>query len=78
MSKTPATPKNFESAVSALESIVTEMEAGSLTLEEALERYERGVGLLQYCQQTLQNAELKVRQLETEGLAGVLARTEDE
>lgn len=78
MSKTAAAPKNFESAVSALESIVSEMEAGSLTLEQALERYERGVGLLQYCQQTLLNAEQKVRQLETANLAGSAMRTDDE
>ncbi len=77
MSKTPAAPQNFESAVSALESIVSEMETGSLALEEALERYERGVGLLQYCQQTLQSAEQRVRQLESASL-GAAMRTDEQ
>lgn len=78
MSKTPGAPKNFESAVSALESIVNEMEAGSLSLEQALERYERGVSLLQFCQQTLQHAEQKVRQLEIASAVVPATRAEDE
>ncbi|MBN8440512.1 MAG: exodeoxyribonuclease VII small subunit [Thauera sp.] len=64
MPKPASSPKSFEAAVAELESIVQEMEAGTLTLEDALGRYQRGVGLLKYCQDTLAGAEQRVRQLE--------------
>jgi exodeoxyribonuclease VII small subunit len=64
MAKTTNAPKSFESAIAELESIVQEMESGSITLEQALERYQRGAGLLKYCQETLQVAEQRVHQLE--------------
>lgn len=63
MAKTAA-PKNFESAISELENIVQEMENGTLSLEHALDRYQRGTDLLKYCQETLQAAEQRVSQLE--------------
>jgi exodeoxyribonuclease VII small subunit len=65
MTKQVSSPKSFESAISELEAIVQEMETGSISLEQALERYQRGVGLLKYCQHTLQQAEQRVRQLES-------------
>jgi len=64
MAKTTNAPKSFESAIAELESIVQEMESGSITLEQALERYQRGAGLLKYCQEILQTAEQRVHQLE--------------
>lgn len=68
MTKTAETPKSFESAIAELESIVQQMESGSITLEQALEHYQRGTGLLKYCQQTLQAAEQRVLQLENDRL----------
>lgn len=68
MTKTAGTPKSFESAITELESIVQQMEGGTITLEQALEHYQRGTGLLKYCQQTLQAAEQRVLQLENERL----------
>jgi len=64
MPKPASAPKSFEAAVSELESIVQHMEAGSLPLEDALERYQRGMNLLKYCQETLAGAEQRVRILE--------------
>ncbi len=64
MTKPVSSPKSFESAISELETIVQEMETGTISLEQALERYQRGVGLLKFCQETLQQAEQRVRQLE--------------
>lgn len=69
MAKTPNVPKTFESAITELETIVQEMETGTISLEQALERYHRGVTLLKYCQETLQGAEHRIQQLE----AGILA-----
>ena len=66
MSK-PAKPQHtqtFESAVAELESIVTGMESGQLSLEEALASYRRGAELLKFCQATLQEAQQQVKLLE--------------
>ncbi|NMG76999.1 exodeoxyribonuclease VII small subunit [Aromatoleum diolicum] len=76
MAKTANTPKSFESAIAELETIVQEMETGSITLEQALERYQRGAGLLKYCQETLQAAEQRVHQLEN-GMLAPLPPAED-
>jgi exodeoxyribonuclease VII small subunit len=57
--KTP----NFEKALSELEALVEEMEQGNLSLEEALQRFEKGIALSGECQQALQSAELKITQL---------------
>lgn len=68
MPKTAPSPKSFEAAVSELEAIVQDMESGNLPLEEALARYQRGVGLLRFCQTTLADAEQRVKKLEGEVL----------
>lgn len=76
MAKTANSPKSFESAIAELESIVQEMETGNITLEQALEHYQRGAGLLKYCQETLQAAEQRVLQLE-DGVLAPLDSPED-
>lgn len=68
MPKSASSPKSFEAAVSELEAIVQEMESGNLPLEDALARYQRGVGLLRHCQTTLADAEQRVRILEGDTL----------
>jgi len=54
---------NCEKALESLESLVDEMEQGGLSLEESLKRFEKGIALSSECQQALQNAELKIKQL---------------
>ncbi|AUL99442.1 MAG TPA: exodeoxyribonuclease VII small subunit [Pseudothauera hydrothermalis] len=68
MARTASAPENFESAISELERIVREMESGELSLEHALERYQRGVGLLKFCQKTLSRAQERIRILEADTL----------
>lgn len=55
-------PENmsFESALTELESIVTELEQGNLPLEQALKQFERGIGLARSGQSKLAQAEQKV------------------
>lgn len=72
MPKSASSPKSFEAAVSELEAIVQEMESGNLPLEDALARYQRGIGLLRYCQTTLGEAEQRVRMLEGDRLADIV------
>jgi exodeoxyribonuclease VII small subunit len=54
----------FEEALKRLEGIVEAMEAQDLPLESLLARYEEGTALAQLCQAKLNEAELKIRQLE--------------
>lgn len=61
-------PESFEAASAELERIVTEMEAGQMSLEDSLAAYTRGAELLQYCQNTLQKAQQQVRILEADML----------
>lgn len=59
-----ATPKNFETALTELEQVVAEMEAGQLPLEQSLAAYQRGMELLRFCQATLQDAQQQVKIME--------------
>ncbi len=50
----------FEKALSRLETIVTELEAGELSLDESLRIFEEGVKLSKSCLKMLDDAERKV------------------
>jgi exodeoxyribonuclease VII small subunit len=54
----------FEEAIKRLEAIVEAMESQDLPLETLLARYQEGSRLAQLCQTKLNEAELKVQQLE--------------
>jgi exodeoxyribonuclease VII small subunit len=54
---------NFEDALERLETIVEELEGGSLTLEESIARYEEGVRLSRRLTQTLDEAEKRIERL---------------
>jgi len=58
----------YESALAELESIVSRMEDGQLSLEQSLTAYKRGAELLKFCQGQLADAQQQVKVLE----AGVL------
>jgi len=62
--QTATLPKDFESALAALEVLVAKMESGDLSLEASLESYKRGVALSKICQDQLSKAEQQVRILE--------------
>ncbi|MHB1214685.1 MAG: exodeoxyribonuclease VII small subunit [Thiobacillus sp.] len=67
-SRAAAPPKDYESALAELESIVSEMESGQLPLEASLTAYKRGAELLHYCRQQLADAEQQVKILENGAL----------
>ncbi|WP_425411379.1 exodeoxyribonuclease VII small subunit [Neptunomonas japonica] len=54
--KTP----DFEQSLADLESLVTQMENGDLTLEASLNAFEEGIKLTRECQTLLDQAEQKV------------------
>ena len=56
-------PVKFEDALNELEQIIAELESGELTLDESLERYERGIKALNACRKVLSQAEQKIQLL---------------
>jgi exodeoxyribonuclease VII small subunit len=61
------TIKDFEAAIGELESTVKRLEEGDLSLEKALELYERGVQLSRYCHARLEEAERRIEILDERG-----------
>lgn len=62
-SATPPENTSFEEAIERLESIVEDLEGGSLTLEDSIARYEEGVRLSKRLTQTLDEAEKRIERL---------------
>ena len=60
----PGQVLSFEEALGQLEALVGQLEAGHLSLAEAVTGYERGMGLAAYCTDLLGSAELRIRQVE--------------
>src|SRR5947209_3408477 len=69
---TPETGKapTFEEALEQLEEIVRCLEAGDISLEEALAKYESGIGLLKGCHALLRQAEQRIFLLSGEDADG--------
>jgi exodeoxyribonuclease VII small subunit len=66
----------FEVALHELEETVSRLEAGDLTLEEALALFERGQKLTDHCNRLLDTAVLRVEQLTADGEIVSLASPE--
>ena len=54
----------FEDAMQKLEHIVRELETGQIKLDDAVEAYEKAMHLKKFCEERLQNAQLKVEKIE--------------
>ncbi|MBW1821194.1 MAG: exodeoxyribonuclease VII small subunit [Deltaproteobacteria bacterium] len=69
MAKKSASIENmkYEQALAGLEEIISSLENEPSGLEKSVAMFERGKELIQHCQKLLNNAELKVRQLEADG-----------
>jgi len=50
----------FEDALKKLEKIIEDLEKGDLSLDDALKKYQDGVGLSRLCAQRLENAKKKI------------------
>lgn len=55
--------KDFAGKMAELEQLVSQLEAGELSLEESLKAFEGGIRLISDCQNKLNQAEQKVSQL---------------
>jgi exodeoxyribonuclease VII small subunit len=54
---------SFEQALAELEEIVKKMDSGQENLELAVNSFERGVQLKNYCEKKLQEAKLKIEKI---------------
>ena len=54
---------SFEEALARLETIVEELESGSLTLEQSITRYEEGIRLSRRLTETLDQVEKRIERL---------------
>lgn len=63
MSKTDPKHPDFEQSLAELESLVTRLESGELSLDESLKEFRRGVELTRHCQGVLDQAQQSVEQL---------------
>ncbi len=54
---------SFEDALRELDSVVAQLEAGRISLEESLQLLQRGVALADLCDETLSKAEATLEQL---------------
>ena len=63
-------PRTFEEALVELERIVRDLEDGETGLEQALTRYEQGVGLLKRCYAQLRKVEQRIVELTGKDEAG--------
>jgi len=62
-SPAPANVADFERSLEELETLVQTMERGEMSLEDALQAFDRGMQLVRGCQGALAQAELRVRVL---------------
>lgn len=65
--KGSGTPRGFEKSLERLEKIVSEMEDGSLGLEEMMGRFEEGQALIKFCTKKLNEVERKIEVLVKKG-----------
>lgn len=57
---------SFEESYKRLEEVIARLDSGNLPLDESVALFEEGMRLAQYCEQQLDNAEIKVTQLLTD------------
>ena len=63
MAKKETPNKNFENALEELEQVVELLESGELPLDDSLAAFEKGVGLVKFCNHKLNEVERKVELL---------------
>lgn len=58
---------SFESNIAKLENIIKELQSGRLSLEQALDHYEKGMKMSKDCESQLRKAEARICSLTEEG-----------
>lgn len=52
--------KNFETSLTKLEDVVSQIEGGQLSLDESIKKFEEGIKLYKGCKDLLEQAEKKI------------------
>ena len=52
---------NFEEALAEIDSIVSKLESGELSLDDSLQYFQRGMELINFCSTKLEGAEKKLK-----------------
>lgn len=60
------TKTNFEEQLAKLEQIVANLESGTLTLDDSLEQYKQGIGIIKNCNSIIETAQKEVEKLSKE------------
>ena len=63
MARKESPNKKFETALEDLEQVVEQLDSGELSLEDSLAAFEKGVGLVKFCNEKLNEVEKKVELL---------------
>lgn len=58
---------SFEQAYTELQAVIEKLESGELSLDDSVTLYERGRHLSLRCQKLLDNAELRIQQVNQDG-----------
>jgi len=58
--------KDYESSLRELEQIIRELDSKDISLEESINKYEKGIELYKYCNNKLKEYEGKVRTIAEE------------
>lgn len=61
----------FEEALSELETIASQLEEGTLGLDDSITRFEKGIELARFCREKLEEAERKIEILQKGGSGNV-------
>ncbi|MBR6448312.1 MAG: exodeoxyribonuclease VII small subunit [Methanomicrobium sp.] len=56
--------ENYEDQINALKEIIEKIETGDAGLEESLKLYEKGIAIMKNCEKILEEAELKITELQ--------------
>jgi len=54
---------SFEQALQELEAVVSKLESGEVSLDDAIDAYSRGMALKAHCQTRLEEARMKVEKI---------------
>jgi exodeoxyribonuclease VII small subunit len=60
---------SFEEAIKELSAIVGKIEQGEIPLQDSLEHYEKGMGLIKHCRDILKKAEERIEKVSKEQAA---------
>ncbi len=73
MAKKEESPMGFDAALTRLETLIEEMESGSMGLDQMIAAFEEGQKLVKLCTSKLNEVEKKIEKIVKEGAEGVTA-----